>query len=64
MSLDTISRKKLNELEQQIRQLLVTIRSAKLQNEPLVELLQAQARELEKIRHEQFDEVNTEYHTY
>jgi regulator of replication initiation timing len=64
MSLETISRKKLNELEQQIRQLLVTIKSAKLQNEPLVELLQAQALELEKIRHEQFDEANTEYHTY
>jgi hypothetical protein len=64
MTIDNISRKKLNELEQQIRQLLVTIRSAKLQNEPLVELLQVQARDLEKIRHEQFDEVNTEYHTY
>jgi hypothetical protein len=64
MTIDNISRKKLNELEQQIRQLLVTIRSAKLQNEQLVELLQVQARDLEKIRHEQFDEVNTEYHTY
>ncbi len=64
MTTETISRKKLNELEQQIRQLLVTIRSAKLQNESLVVALQEQAREIEKIRHAHFDEVNTEYHTY
>jgi hypothetical protein len=64
MNLETISRKQLNNLEQQVRQLLITIRSAKLQNDPLVASLQEMARELEKARHEQFDEVNSEYHTY
>ena len=54
----------MNALEQQIRQLLGTLRSAKLQDDPLFESLQHLARELEQVRHERFDEANTEYHTY
>jgi hypothetical protein len=65
MNLEATSRKKLNELEQQVRQLLVTLRSVKLQNnDPLMVSLQELARELEKARHEQFDNNNSEYHTY
>ena len=64
MNLETVSRKQLNDLEQQVRQLLVTMRSAKLQVEPLTESLQELARELEQVRHERFDEANSEYHTY
>ena len=64
MNLETISRKQLNALEQQVRQLLLTIRSAKLQNDPLVEALKALAHELEQARCKRFDAVNSEYHTY
>jgi hypothetical protein len=64
MNLETISRKQLNALEQQTRQLLGTLKSAKLQSEPLFESLQQLARELEQVRHERFDETNSEYHTY
>jgi hypothetical protein len=60
MSLETISRKQLNDLEQQTRQLLVTIRAAKLQNNLLVVSLQELAAELEKVRHERFDTTASE----
>ena len=64
MNLETVSRKYLNDLEQQTRQLLGTMRRAKLQDEPLFDSLQKLARELERVRHERFDEANSEYHTY
>ena len=64
MNLENMSRKQLNELEQQTRQLMVTMRKARLQDEPLFESLQTLAQALEKIRHEQFDETNSEYHTF
>jgi hypothetical protein len=64
MNLEAISRKQSNELEQQIRQLMVTMRKAKLHDGALFESLQTFAGELEKVRHEQFDDANTEYHTY
>ena len=64
MNLDTISRKQLNDMEQQVKQLLGTIKRAKLENEPLVEALQQLEQELEEARHEQFDAINSEFHTY
>lgn len=64
MNLETISRKQLNDLEQQTRQLLASIRRAKLENNPLVEALQQLERELEQARHKRFDAVNSEYHTH
>ena len=64
MNLDNISRKQSNDLEQQARQLIDTMRKAKLQSEPLFESLQTLAQTLEKMRHGQFDETNSEYHTY
>jgi hypothetical protein len=64
MKLENISRKQLNELEQQARQLMETMRKARLLDEPLFDALQTLAQALEKIRHEQFDQANSEYHTY
>ena len=64
MNLENIPRKQLNSLEQQARQLMGTMRKARLQNDPLFESLQMLSQALEKMRHEQFDEANSEYHTY
>jgi hypothetical protein len=64
MNLEMISRKQMNELEHGVRELLNTIRKAKLQNDPLVESLKALELGLGNVRRERFDEVNTEYHTY
>ena len=64
MNFETVSQKHMNDLEQQVRQLLVSLRKARLQSEPLFESLQQLARELEEVRHERFDEANSEYHTY
>jgi predicted nucleic acid-binding Zn-ribbon protein len=64
MNLDTISRKQLNDLEQQVKQLLGTIHRAKLENIPLVEALQQLEHELEEARRAQFDSINSEFHTY
>ena len=64
MNLETISRNQLNDLEQQAKQLLVTIRRAKLENNPLVEALQQLEHELGEARRVRFDTVNSEYHTF
>lgn len=64
MNLETITQKQLNELEQQIRQLMGTMKKAKLQNSPFFESLQTLAQELETARHKHFDEVNSEYSSY
>jgi hypothetical protein len=64
MNLETISRKQLNDLEQQVRQLLITIKRAKLENNLLVENLQQLGHELEQVRCRRFDAVNSEYHTH
>ena len=64
MHLETITRKQQNELEQQIRQLLVTLRRTHLHDNPLFVSLQELAQELEQIRHGRFDEANSEYRTY
>jgi len=64
MNLETISRKQLNELEHCVRELLITMRKAKLQNDPLVESLKLLEHELGEARRERFDAANPEYHTY
>ena len=62
MNLENLSRKQLNDLELQSRQLIETMRKAKLQTDSLFESLQTLTQELEKMRHEQFDEAKSEYH--
>jgi len=64
MNLETVTNKQLNELELCVRELLATIRKAKIQNEPLVELLKLFEQELGEVRRDRFDATNTEYHTY
>ena len=64
MSLETISRNQLNNLEQQVKQLLSTIRKAKLANSPLVEGLQQSETELGEARRARFDAFNSEFNTY
>ena len=64
MDFENISAKQRGEIEQQARQLLNTIRRAKLQNDSLVEALQQLELALGEARREQFDTNNTEYHTF
>lgn len=64
MNFESLSQKHRNDLEQQVRQLLVTVRRAKLENAPLIEALEALERDLEQDRRERFDAANSEYHTY
>ena len=64
MNLENLSRKQLNDLELQSRQLIETMRKARLQDDPLFESLDMLTQKLERMRHEQFDEANSEYHTY
>ena len=64
MNLENLTRKQLNELEHCVRELLLTMRKAKLQTDPLVESLKALEQELGKARRDQFDSKNSEYHTY
>ncbi|MBZ0296399.1 MAG: hypothetical protein K8L99_27810 [Anaerolineae bacterium] len=64
MNLEAISQKQLSALEQQVRQLLIGLRKAKLDNEPLVASLQQLEERLGQVRRERFDAANSEYHTY
>jgi hypothetical protein len=64
MNLENISQKHRNDLEQQTRQLLVTIRRAKLENTALIEALEALELKLEQDRREMFDASNSEYQSY
>jgi len=64
MNLEGISRKHLNELEIRVTELLVTIRKAKLQNEPLAESLKALENQLGDARRKRFDESTPEYRGY
>jgi hypothetical protein len=59
-NLETISRKQRNDLEQQVRQLLATMRKAKLENDSLVEALKQMEHDLEQIRRTSFDATNPE----
>lgn len=64
MELETISAKLLNELEQHIREVLVTLRKAKLQHEPIALSLYELEQEIGRVRRERFDARNTEYKAY
>jgi hypothetical protein len=64
MDLDTISAKHLNELEHSLRELLLVMRKAHLQNEPLAKSLHEFEFELGQIRRRRFDAANPEYTGY
>lgn len=61
MSLDTISAKRCNALEQEITQILRTMRSAGLQNQPLYTALQEFEQKLADIRRNRYDQINSDY---
>lgn len=64
MNLETVPQKHLNELERQVRELMATMKKAKLQNEPLVETLKLFEQVLEETRRKRFDAVNSQYKSY
>lgn len=64
MNLENVSPKQLNELEHHISELLVMMRKAKLQHEPLMAYLESIEQELAKARRERFDAANPEYRGY
>jgi hypothetical protein len=64
MNLETVSQKNLNVLEQQVGQLMVTIRKTKLDNAPLIEALQKLDIELQNFRRERFDVTDSEFGSY
>ena len=64
MDFDAVSIKHINELEQQITQVLKTMRSAKLQDHSIYSSLQELEQELGKARRSRYDEGNSEYVGY
>lgn len=64
MNLEHVSQKHLNDLEHQVRQLVVTMQKAKLQDESLLEALKLLEHMLSETRRERFDAVNSKYSSY
>ena len=64
MNLETLSRKQRNDLEIHVSALLVTLRKAKLQNDPLAKSLEMLEQQLGDDRRQRFDEVNSEYGSF
>ena len=59
-----LSIKHLSELEQQLTQLLKTMRSAKLNEDPIYTSLQLLEQKISRERRTRYDENNSEYHGY
>jgi hypothetical protein len=64
MDLENISEKHANELELLVKELLASMRKAKLHQEPLVEELRLFEQELGDIRRKRFDAAHPEYKSY
>ena len=64
MNLENVSQKQLNKIEILTSELLVALRKAKLQDEPLAESLQLLEQELGDARRNRFDIANPEYRGY
>ena len=64
MNLDSISSKFVGELEQKVYQLLLAMRKAKLQDDPIYASLQKMEQELGQARRERFDEDHPKYQGY
>ena len=64
MDLDTVSLKLCNQLEQQITEILRTMRSARMHKHPLYEALEKFEQELAYTRRKQYDESHTEFSNY
>jgi len=64
MNLETVTPKHLNELEHLLRELLLVMRKANLQNEPIAKSLQDLELEVGQVRRARFDASNPEYTGY
>ena len=64
MNLETISQNHLSHLELCVTEMLLAMRKAKLQNEPLFASLKELEHQLGEIRRERFDSVNSDYGSY
>lgn len=64
MDLGEVSIKQLSELEQQVTQLLKTMRNAKLNEDDVYTQLQKLEQDISKERRERFDENNSRYNGY
>ncbi len=64
MNLDTVTDKHVHEIERLTKELLEVMRKAKLQDEPLTELLRQLQQESGRVRRERFDGVDKEYSGY
>jgi hypothetical protein len=64
MNFESTSHTQLNALEHQVRDLLVALKKAKIENKPLTEALQSFEQMLGADRRERFDAVNSEYKSY
>jgi DNA gyrase/topoisomerase IV subunit A len=64
VNLDQVPLKTSNELEQLVTQLLAALRKAKLQSEPVYQLLQALERDLSDARRARFDDTHSDYAGY
>ena len=64
MDLESISPKHLSEIERLTRELLVVMRKANLQNEPIAKSLYTLEVEIGEVRRARFDAANPEYTGY
>ncbi|GAB4509304.1 MAG: hypothetical protein OHK0046_04040 [Anaerolineae bacterium] len=64
MSLEPVSSKYISEIEQQVSQLLASMRKAKLYDEPVYTKLQEFEQKLGEVRRSRFDQKNSEYSDY
>jgi hypothetical protein len=64
MNFDEVSDKHLHEVERLTKELLEVMRRAKLQDQPITEMLRQLESQAEKARRERFDEVNPEFKGY
>jgi hypothetical protein len=64
MDFDSVSAKHINELEQQITQILKTMRTAKLHQHPIYASLQELEQELGEARRGTYDKKDSKYSGY
>lgn len=64
MDFDSVSPKHVNELEQQIAQLLKTLRTAKLNQHPVYASLQELEQALGEVRRGRYDKNDSKYSGY
>lgn len=64
MNLETIPPKHLADLERLTRELLDTMRKAKVRDQALIEQLRGLESAVEKVRRERYDAVNPEFRGY